>query len=75
MRGDHPPGPLPLPVVAAALAFVGLPMAERVREDLQAIRGFLRRRDPRAQTIASEREALLTAFPELRAWVSQVAGA
>ena len=62
-------------VVAAALAFVGLPMAERVREDLQAIRGFLRRRDPRAQTIASEREALLTAFPELRAWVSQVAGA
>lgn len=54
-------------VVAAVLAFFALPLAERVREDVQAIRGFLRRGDPRTQALRVERERLLAAFPELAA--------
>ncbi len=53
--------------LAAALAFFALPLAERVREDVQAIRGFFRRRDPRTQLLRAERERLLAAFPDLAA--------
>ncbi|MFO0632918.1 MAG: 1-acyl-sn-glycerol-3-phosphate acyltransferase [Nannocystaceae bacterium] len=53
-------------LVAAAVAFVVLPLGERVGEDLQAIRGFAQRRNPRLQALAQERDALLAAFPELR---------
>ncbi len=52
--------------LAGLLAFVVLPLAERTGEDLQAIRGFLRSRDPQLAAFVAEREALLTAFPELR---------
>jgi hypothetical protein len=55
--------------LAAAAAFVALPLAERVREDVQAIRGFLRRADPRTAELRAERERLLAAFGELRGWV------
>lgn len=55
-------------LVAAALAFVVMPLGERVLEDLQAIRGFLQSRHPDAKALTAEREALLAAFPELRAW-------
>jgi hypothetical protein len=54
---------------SAAIAFAALPLAERVREDVQAIRGFLRRKHPGRQELLAERERLLAAFPELRAWV------
>jgi hypothetical protein len=49
------------------VAFVAMPLAERVAEDVQAIRGFLRRDDAGLQALVKEREALLEAFPELRA--------
>lgn len=52
-------------LVAAALAFVVLPLSERLREDVQAIRGFMRRRDPIHAALVEQRAALLTAFPEL----------
>jgi glycerol-3-phosphate O-acyltransferase/dihydroxyacetone phosphate acyltransferase len=55
--------------LAAAAAFVALPLAERVREDAQAIRGFLRRADPRTVELRAERERLLAAFPDLAGWV------
>lgn len=54
-------------VIGAAIAFAAWPLAERVREDLQAIRGFLRRDDPHLQSFAAARQELLAAFPELRA--------
>jgi hypothetical protein len=47
------------------LAFVALPLAERVREDVQAIRGFLRRGDHSLAPLLDERAQLLAAFPEL----------
>lgn len=56
-------------LVAAALAFVVMPLLERVLEDLQAIRGFMHKDDPHVQALATERTALLDAFPELRAWL------
>ncbi len=56
-------------LVAAAVAFLALPLAERVSEDVQAIRAFLRRNDPRTKELLAERLRLLDAFPELRIWV------
>lgn len=53
-------------LLAAALAFVVMPLGERVIEDLQAIRGFMAQRDPDTRALVAEREALLEAFPELR---------
>jgi len=54
-----------LPVLALLAAGLGLPTLERVGEDLQAIRGFLRRRDPPVPEWVEARRALLSAFPEL----------
>lgn len=54
-------------IVGAVVAFAAMPLAERVGEDVQAIRGFLRRDDAGLQALVKEREALLEAFPELRA--------
>lgn len=44
---------------------LGLPLLERAAEDLQAIRGFLRRRDPAVPELLEARRQLLSAFPEL----------
>ena len=52
-------------VAAAAVAFVALPLAERVLEDIQTIRGFLRRNDAALAPLVDERAQLLDAFPEL----------
>jgi 1-acyl-sn-glycerol-3-phosphate acyltransferase len=52
----------PLALLAAGL---GLPVLERAGEDLQAIRGFLRRRDPAVPELLEARRQLLEAFPEL----------
>ncbi|MBC8067858.1 MAG: hypothetical protein IAG13_05940, partial [Deltaproteobacteria bacterium] len=52
-------------VLAAVLAFIALPLAERVREDVQAIRGFLRRDERALAPLLDERAQLLAAFPEL----------
>ena len=56
-----------LPPMALLAAGFGLPMLERVAEDLQAIRGFLRRRDPAVPELLEARRQLLEAFPELDA--------
>ncbi|HWB77125.1 MAG TPA: 1-acyl-sn-glycerol-3-phosphate acyltransferase [Nannocystaceae bacterium] len=50
---------------AAALAFIALPLLERLREDAQAIRGFLHRKDTSLAPLLEERARLLDAFPEL----------
>jgi 1-acyl-sn-glycerol-3-phosphate acyltransferase len=54
-----------VPPVALLLLVLALPMLERVGEDLQAIRGFLRRRDPAVPDLLEARRQLLVAFPEL----------
>jgi 1-acyl-sn-glycerol-3-phosphate acyltransferase len=54
-----------VPPVALLLLVLALPMLERVGEDLQAIRGFLRRRDPAVPDLLEARRQLLAAFPEL----------
>jgi 1-acyl-sn-glycerol-3-phosphate acyltransferase len=54
-----------LPPLALLAAGLGLPMLERVAEDLQAIRGFLRRRDPAVPELLEVRRQLLETFPEL----------
>jgi len=53
--------------VAASLLLLllGLPALDRAQEDLQAIRGFFRRRDPALPELLQARKALLEAFPEL----------
>lgn len=53
------------PAVALLLAGLGLPVLERAGEDLQAIRGFLRRRDPAVPELLEARRQLLLAFPQL----------
>ena len=58
------PGVLEM-LAAAALAFFALPLAERVREDVQAIRGFLHRDDAALAPLLAESRRLLEAFPEL----------
>jgi len=54
-----------LPLVALLAVGLGLPILERASEDLQAIRGFLRRRDPAVPDLLEARRQLLVAFPEL----------
>lgn len=54
-----------LPILALALAWVGYPVVERAGEDLQAIRGFLRRRDPAVPALLEARRQLLAAYPDL----------
>ncbi len=54
-----------VPLVALLAAGLGLPILERAVEDLQAIRGFLRRRDPAVPDLLEARRQLLAAFPEL----------
>ena len=51
--------------VALLLLLLGLPILERASEDLQAIRGFRRRRDPAVPELLEARRQLLEAFPEL----------
>jgi 1-acyl-sn-glycerol-3-phosphate acyltransferase len=54
-----------LAALAALLAFLSLPLGERLAEDLQAVRGFLRRRDGAVPHLLEARRRLLEAFPEL----------
>jgi len=54
-----------LPVLALLAAVLGHPLLEQVGEDLQAIRGFLRRRDSAIPELLEARRELLEAFPEL----------
>ncbi len=54
-----------VPLGALLLLILALPMLERVGEDLQAIRGFLRRRDSAVPDLLEARRQLLMAFPEL----------
>jgi 1-acyl-sn-glycerol-3-phosphate acyltransferase len=51
--------------LALGLVGVGLPLLERAAEDLQAVRGFLRRRDPAVPELLEARRQLIEAFPEL----------
>ena len=54
-----------LPVLTLVVAGLGLPVLERTAEDLQAVRGFLRRRDPAVPDLLEARRQLLGAFPDL----------
>lgn len=54
-----------LPILALGALTAGRPVLERAAEDLQAIRGFLRRRDPETPHLLEARRELLEAFPEL----------
>lgn len=54
-----------IPPVALLLVLLGLPAVERAGEDLQAIRGFRRRRDPAVPELLEARRQLLEAFPVL----------
>ena len=58
-------GAVPLPPLALLLAGLGLPTLERGAEDIQAIRGFLRRRDRAVPEVLEARRQLLEAFPGL----------
>lgn len=49
--------------VLAALG--GLPLLERLREDWQAIRGFLHRQNPHTKVMLEAKARLLAAFPDL----------
>lgn len=51
--------------LGAILALLFLPLGERLAEDLQAVRGFLRRRDAAVPHLIEARRRLLAAFPEL----------
>jgi hypothetical protein len=53
-------------VALAVLAFLGLPLSERLKEDWQAIRGYRHRRDPDVEHLIKAREQLLETFPQLR---------
>jgi len=55
----------PVAPVALLLVLLGLPALERAAEDLQAIRGFRRRRDPAVPELLEARRRLIEAFPEL----------
>lgn len=54
-----------VPFLALGVALAGLPVLEGAAEDLQAVRGFLRRRDPAVPELLEARRKLLEAFPEL----------
>ena len=51
--------------LAQEVAGMGRPILERATEDLQAVRGFLRRHNPAAPERLEARRQLLEAFPEL----------
>ena len=53
-------------VALAALAFLSLPLSERLKEDWQAIRGYRHRRHPDVAGLLKAKEELLQAFPQLR---------
>jgi hypothetical protein len=55
----------PWPFLALLAALLGHPLLERAAEDLQAVRGFLRRRDPDVPALLEARKELLEAFPML----------
>ncbi len=50
----------------AMLAFLSLPLLERLKEDWQAIRGYRHRAHPDAASLRKAKEELLSAFPQLR---------
>ncbi len=50
----------------AMLAFLSLPLLERLKEDWQAIRGYRHRAHPDAASLLKAKEELLSAFPQLR---------
>ncbi len=54
-----------VPSIALLAVGLGQPILERAAEDLQAIRGFLRRRDPAVPELLEARRQLRSAFPEL----------
>jgi 1-acyl-sn-glycerol-3-phosphate acyltransferase len=54
-----------VPPLALLVAALGLPVLERLREDCQAVRGFLRRQDPAIPELLEARRQLLEAFPQL----------
>lgn len=51
--------------LAGAAAVAGLPLLERLREDWQAIRGYLNRKHPDTAALLEARARLLAACPEL----------
>jgi hypothetical protein len=53
------------------MAFLTLPLTEHLREDFQAVRGFLQRRNQETPRLLEAREQLLSTYPELRSWVAQ----
>jgi 1-acyl-sn-glycerol-3-phosphate acyltransferase len=55
-----------LVLLGALLAFLSLPLGERLAEDFQAVRGFLRRRDAAVPHLLEARRQLLEAVPELQ---------
>ncbi|MDE3245484.1 MAG: 1-acyl-sn-glycerol-3-phosphate acyltransferase, partial [Acidobacteriota bacterium] len=50
----------------AVLAFLSLPLFERLKEDWQAIRGYRRRGHPDAAGLLKAKKELLAVFPQLR---------
>lgn len=59
------PAAAAVPPLALVLAWAGFPVVERAGEDLQAIRGFLRRQEAAVPALVEARRQLLAAFPEL----------
>ena len=57
--------------LGACMAFFTLPLTEHLREDVQAVRGFLSRRHQETARLLEAREQLLSTYPELRHWVTQ----
>jgi len=57
--------------LAAFMAFLTLPLTEHLREDFQAVRGFLYRQHQETTRLLEAREQLLSTYPELRSWVAQ----
>ena len=53
-------------IALSVLAFLSLPLSERLKEDWQAIRGYRHRRHPNVAGLLKAKEELLEAFPELR---------
>jgi hypothetical protein len=53
------------PLLALAAAGLGLPILDRAKEDLQATRGFVWRRDLAMPELLEARKHLVVAFSEL----------
>lgn len=56
---------------AACMALLTLPLTERLREDFQAVRGFLHRRHQGTTPWLEARAQLLSTYPELQNWGAQ----